>query len=194
MMKIFRANFSLKNIVFLFYLVTAACGGGGSGGGDGESAAAVASPLPEETVPPETTPPEAIPPETIPPETTPPETIPPETTPPETIPPESIPPEPIPPETPLPETLTVRWTAPLPLSSDGRPAVIVGFNVYRGATETELELLTVVEVGNIPPLDEETTFTDSTVVTGERYFYAISAFDGLGIESPRSAAVSKVAP
>ena len=190
MKKLFRANVWLKFIVFLFYLVTAACGGGGGGGGgEGESTAAVVSPLPEETVPADTTPLETTPPETELAETELPETAPSEATPPEATPPETTPSE-----TYLPETLTVRWNAPSPLGSDGRPTVIAGFNVYRGETETELVHLAVVAVVNIPPLDEETTFTDSTVVTGERYFYAVAAFDGLGNESPRSTAVSKVAP
>lgn len=90
--------------------------------------------------------------------------------------------------------LVVSWTAPATLGSDGNPLVIAGFNVYRGGSPVTLVLLTTVPVSNNPPIAAETTFTDTTAISGNIFFYAVTAVDALGSESPRSTVVSAVAP
>ena len=91
-------------------------------------------------------------------------------------------------------SLVVSWTSPSTLGTDGNPIVIAAFNVYRGPSASALVLLAAVTVNNVPPLAAETTFTDATVTSGDTFFYAVTAVDGLSNESPRSTVVSAVAP
>ena len=90
--------------------------------------------------------------------------------------------------------LMVSWNAPLALGSDGNTLVITSFNVYRGNSAVTLLAFGTVAVNNIPPIASETTFTDNTVTSGNTFFYAITAVDVLGNESPQSGVIGAVAP
>jgi predicted secreted protein len=64
---------------------------------------------------------------------------------------------------------------------------IVGYNVYRGPNG-----VTWTQINS--NLDTSTTYTDSTVVDGTTYYYATTAVNVDGEESPKSAAVEAVVP
>ncbi len=73
--------------------------------------------------------------------------------------------------------LTLSWSAP---SSNGG-SVVTGYNVYRG-TETNTEVI-LESVGAV------LTYTDTAVTNGQRYYYKVSAVNGVG-EGARSNEVS----
>jgi fibronectin type 3 domain-containing protein len=64
----------------------------------------------------------------------------------------------------------------------------VGYNVYRGNTSggpyTEIN----------PTLDPSTTYTDSTVLGGQTYYYVSTAVDSAGVESGFSNQVKATIP
>ncbi|MBV1960609.1 MAG: hypothetical protein KUG52_01355 [Immundisolibacteraceae bacterium] len=91
-------------------------------------------------------------------------------------------------------SLVISWSSPSTLGTDGNSLVIAAFNVYRGPNAGALVLLAAVTVNNVPPIAAETTFTDATVTSGDTFFYAVTAVDTVGNESPQSAVVSAVAP
>ena len=92
------------------------------------------------------------------------------------------------------DPLTVSWAAPSALGTDGNALVVTSFMVYRGTTANNLTLLSSVPVGNNPPHLDETLYTDSTVTSGDPFYYAISAVTSNGAEGPLSAIINTVAP
>ena len=69
---------------------------------------------------------------------------------------------------PKPHTVDLTWTA----SPDA-----VGYNIYRGAVSGGP--YTMINSA----LDSTTAYTDSTVVSGQTYYYVTTAVDGNGIDS-----------
>jgi hypothetical protein len=64
--------------------------------------------------------------------------------------------------------ITLTWVAPI----DDGGAPIVGYNIYRGSTQTNLIPLTAV--GNV------FTYKDTEVINGEEYYYSVSAYNAVG--------------
>lgn len=92
------------------------------------------------------------------------------------------------------DPLIISWAAPSTLGTDGNALVVTSFMVYRGTTANNLTLLSSVSVSNNPPLLDETLYTDSTVTSGDPFYYAISAVTANGAEGPLSATINTVAP
>lgn len=90
--------------------------------------------------------------------------------------------------------LTLRWDPQSLLGSDGRDLSIFEYRIYRGTTSGDLDWLDTVIVKNNPPLSTDSTYIDKTVITGQAYFYSISAISLLGDESPVSSEVTTTAP
>ncbi len=63
-----------------------------------------------------------------------------------------------------------------------------GYNVYRSSTANG----TYAKINS--PMDAATTYTDSTVVSGQTYYYAATSVSSSGQESPRSTPVEAVVP
>lgn len=86
---------------------------------------------------------------------------------------------------PAPENLVVEWTGnEIELYWQyGDSSLIDGFNVYRGENESMLEWFDSVT-------SETNQYLDSTVIPGESYTYAVSAFTIVGLESGLSGSVS----
>ena len=80
-----------------------------------------------------------------------------------------------------PENLALEWTGnEIELSWEyGDSLLIDGFNIYRGLDENALEW-------NVSVSPEMTQYLDDTIITGESYTYAITAFTALGLESSLS--------
>ncbi|MGH9703414.1 MAG: choice-of-anchor D domain-containing protein, partial [Candidatus Acidiferrales bacterium] len=80
-----------------------------------------------------------------------------------------------------PHAAVLNWTA-------STTRTVVGYNVYRGSTAggpyTKLNSSSVADL----------TFTDSTVVPGQTYFYVLTAVDSSGIESAITGEVSGLIP
>ena len=77
-------------------------------------------------------------------------------------------------------TVTLSWSA--------SSSVVAGYNVYRGAgSGGPYSLLNSV-------VDTNTSYVDSTVVSGSKYFYVTTAVDLLGVESNFSNEVSATIP
>lgn len=74
----------------------------------------------------------------------------------------------------------VSWTA--------STSTVAGYNIYRGLTTGGPYTLL-----NSSPVNA-LTFTDSTVVAGQTYFYVVTAVDSSGTESVNSAEVSGTIP
>ena len=75
---------------------------------------------------------------------------------------------------------TLTWTA--------STSVVVGYNVYRGSTSggpyTKLN----------SSLDASTTFTDSSVLSGQTYYFVVTAVDSNNVESAYSNEVTATIP
>ena len=75
---------------------------------------------------------------------------------------------------------TLNWTA--------STSVVVGYNVYRspisGGPYAKLN----------PSVDASTTFTDSSVLSEQTYYYVVSAVDSNDVESVYSKQVTAVIP
>ena len=71
-------------------------------------------------------------------------------------------------------TVILTWQPPT--SNNG--SAIIGYNLYRGTTSGMEQFLIAVE--NL------TSFTDANVMTGEIYYYQISAINGVGIGTQSS--------
>jgi fibronectin type 3 domain-containing protein len=75
---------------------------------------------------------------------------------------------------------TLTWSA--------STSIVVGYNVYRGSTSggpyTRLN----------SSLDAGTTFTDSSVLSGQTYYYVVTAVDSNDVESADSNEVTAVIP
>ena len=76
--------------------------------------------------------------------------------------------------------VTLTWVAP---SSTGGSA-ITGYRVYRGTTTGSQTFL--IAIGNV------TTYVDAATTAGVRYYYRLSAVNGVG-EGPLSARVTAIA-
>ncbi len=63
---------------------------------------------------------------------------------------------------------------------------IVGYNVYRGSISGNYSLLN--------SMNSTTSYTDTTVQNGQTYFYAVTAVDSAGVESPYSSPAEAVIP
>lgn len=97
-------------------------------------------------------------------------------------------------DAPKSRELTLRWDPQPLLGSDGRDLSIFEYRIYRGTTSGDLDWLDTVIVKNNPPLSTDSTYIDKTVITGQAYFYSISAINLLGDESPVSSEVTMTAP
>ena len=64
---------------------------------------------------------------------------------------------------------------------------VAGYNIYRGTT-------TGGPYSKIDSLNPDTTFNDSSVQSGQTYFYVTTAVDGSGTESARSNQTQAVIP
>jgi hypothetical protein len=77
-------------------------------------------------------------------------------------------------------TATANWT--------GSVSSVAGYNVYRGTVSGgPYTKLNVSVIGGV-------TYTDSSVVSGQTYFYVVTAVDGIGNESVFSNQVTAVIP
>ena len=77
-------------------------------------------------------------------------------------------------------SVALNWTA-------STSSNIAGYNIYRGTTSGGPYTL-LSAVGNV------TSFTDTTVVSGQTYYYVATALDSSGDESAYSAEASAVIP
>jgi len=66
-------------------------------------------------------------------------------------------------------------------------SVVVGYYVYRGATPDTLSKLTGM-------IDTATSYSDSSVVNGQTYVYAVTAVDSENVESALSTSVTVMIP
>ena len=66
-------------------------------------------------------------------------------------------------------------------------SVVVGYYVYRGATPDTLSKLTGM-------IDTATSYSDSSVVNGQTYVYAVTAVDSENVESALSTSVTVTIP
>jgi len=81
---------------------------------------------------------------------------------------------------PIPHTVTMNWT--------GSTSTVVGYFVYRGAASGGP--YTKLNTTSVAP----TTYVDSTVVSGQIYFYVVTAVDSNSIESLFSNEVTAAIP
>jgi hypothetical protein len=90
-------------------------------------------------------------------------------------------PTPTPSPTPAPSSHSVAlsWS---PSSSSG----VVSYNVYRSSASSG----PFTKIGNA----SATNFTDSSVQSGQTYFYTVTAVDGANVESSEAAPVSATVP
>lgn len=77
-------------------------------------------------------------------------------------------------------TVTLNWSA--------SSSAVAGYNVYRGAVSGGPYSLVNSS------LDTNTSYVDSTVVSGSKYFYVTTAVDSLGVESNFSNEISATIP
>ena len=91
---------------------------------------------------------------------------------------------PLPPETP-PPTVTLSWVAPTQ-NTDGSPLIdLAGYNVHYG--NASQQYTTTIKVTN-PGL---TTYVVDNLPAGT-YYFAVTAYDSSGTESPLSSEVSTI--
>ena len=84
-------------------------------------------------------------------------------------------------------TATLRWSAPTN-NTDGTPITnLSGYRIYHGTSANALNDVRPITSPGI------TMFVFDTLASGTHYF-AISAVNALGVESPRSSALSKTVP
>jgi fibronectin type 3 domain-containing protein len=80
----------------------------------------------------------------------------------------------------VPHSATLTWIA--------STSIVVGYNVYRGSTSggpyTRLN----------SSINASTTFVDSSVVSGQTYYYVVTAVDSNNLESVYSNEVTAVIP
>src|SRR5690606_30743635 len=69
--------------------------------------------------------------------------------------------------------ISMEWTA-------NQETDLASYYIYAGTSANRLSLLTIIPAGT-------TAYIDGLLTMGQRYYYAISAVDALGNESPRSA-------
>jgi len=73
------------------------------------------------------------------------------------------------------------------LSWQPSTSVVIGYYIYRGPATGNLSKLTGT-------MDTTTSYTDSSVVSGQTYVYAVTAVDSQQIESPKSAPITVTVP
>jgi hypothetical protein len=73
------------------------------------------------------------------------------------------------------------------LSWDPSTSTVIGYYVYRGTTTNNLLNLSA-------SVDPVTSYTDSTVVSGETYLYAVTSVDSNYVESAQSTPISVTIP
>ncbi len=84
---------------------------------------------------------------------------------------------------PIPHSVTLTWNAP----SLPPKASLVGYNVYRWTTKDSRNMRIATQVPGPP-------YEDRQVVSGETYFYAVTAVDQKGRESRLSENIQATIP
>lgn len=85
-------------------------------------------------------------------------------------------------QTSVPHHVDLSWSAP-----SSSPSAVAGYHVYRATTGSSYSLLNST-------IDLDTSYTDSSVLSGETYAYIVKSVDNSGIESPPSNETSVTVP